>query len=102
MSSTSCEHRPTWVEVDLSAVRDNVARLRALAAPASLMAVVKADAYGHGLVPVARAALQGGAAWLAVALVERAWRCAPPGSTLRSCCSASRPRPLPARCWPPA
>jgi len=70
MCSTSSEHAATWVEVDLSAVRDNVRRLRALAAPAALMAVVKADAYGHGLVPVARAALQGGAEWLAVARVE--------------------------------
>jgi alanine racemase len=41
-----------------------------LAAPAALGAVVKADGYGHGSVDVARAALDGGAAWLAVALVE--------------------------------
>ena len=40
--------------VDLAAVRANVRRLRALAAPARLMAVVKADAYGLGAVPVAR------------------------------------------------
>lgn len=60
--------RPTWVEVDLEAVRHNV---RALTPPnAQLMAVVKADAYGHGDVPVARAALEAGASWLGVALVE--------------------------------
>ena len=41
-----------------------------LSAPAALCAVVKADGYGHGAVPVARAALEGGARWLAVALVE--------------------------------
>jgi alanine racemase len=62
--------RPTWAEVDLGAVRHNAAWLRKLSAPATLCAVVKADAYGHGAVPVARAALEGGATWLAVALVE--------------------------------
>ena len=43
-------------------------------AGAELMAVVKADAYGHGDVPVARAALEGGATWLGVALVEEGLR----------------------------
>jgi alanine racemase len=62
--------RATWVEVDLGAVRDNVAELARVAAPAGVLAVVKADAYGHGAVPVAQAALDAGAAWLGVALVE--------------------------------
>lgn len=62
--------RPVWSEVDLAAVRANVETLRARVAPAQLLAVVKADAYGHGAVPVARAALEAGAAWLGVALVE--------------------------------
>ena len=62
--------RPAWAEIDLAAVRHNAALLRRLAAPAALCAVVKADAYGHGAVAVARAALEGGATWLAVALVE--------------------------------
>ena len=62
--------RPAWAEVDLAAVAHNAARLRQWAAPARLCAVVKADGYGHGAVPVARAALAGGAEWLAVALVE--------------------------------
>lgn len=53
--------------IDLDAVRDNVAALVARVAPAQAMAVVKADAYGHGAVPVARAALAGGATWLGVA-----------------------------------
>lgn len=53
--------------VDLGAIRDNVAHLARLVAPAQAMAVVKADAYGHGAVPVARAALRGGASWLGVA-----------------------------------
>ena len=62
--------RPAWAEVDLGAIRDNARALTSLVAPAQLCAVVKADGYGHGAVPVARAALEGGATWLAVALVE--------------------------------
>jgi alanine racemase len=58
------------VEVDLAAIRHNARLLAEQAAPAGLCAVVKAGGYGHGAVPVARAALSGGAAWLAVALVE--------------------------------
>jgi alanine racemase len=62
--------RATWVEVDLDAVRANVAELSRVSAPAHVMAVVKADGYGHGAVPIARAALDAGATWLGVALVE--------------------------------
>lgn len=62
--------RPAWAEVDLGAIRHNATLLRDLVAPATLCAVVKADGYGHGAVPVARAALAGGATILAVALVE--------------------------------
>jgi alanine racemase len=58
--------------VDLGAVERNCARLAALAAPARLCAVVKADGYGHGAVPVARAAQAGGAASLAVAAAQEA------------------------------
>jgi alanine racemase len=58
--------------VDLDAIAHNVVRLRAVAAPAQVMAVVKADAYGHGLVPCARAAQEAGAAWLGTAYVEEA------------------------------
>ncbi len=64
--------RPAWVEVDLGAVAANVAALATLAAPAVVCAVVKADGYGHGSVPVARAALGAGASWLAVAMVGEA------------------------------
>lgn len=63
-------HRPVWAEVDLAAVRANVEALRRHVAPAELLAVVKADAYGHGAFPVARAAIQAGASMLGVALVE--------------------------------
>ena len=58
--------------VDLAAIRDNVKVLQNLAKNSEVMAVVKADAYGHGLVPVAKAARQGGATWLGTALLEEA------------------------------
>lgn len=58
--------------VDLAAIRDNVKVLQNLAKNSEVMAVVKADAYGHGLIPVARAARQGGATWLGTALLEEA------------------------------
>ena len=57
--------------VNLSAIKSNVATLKAKAG-VDLMAVVKADAYGHGLIPVAKAAIDGGATWLGVALLEEA------------------------------
>ncbi len=60
------------VRIDLAAVRDNVARLRSAAPSAGLMAVVKADGYGHGMVPVARAALQAGADALGVCTLDEA------------------------------
>lgn len=60
--------RPVWAEVDLGAIAANAAALARHAAPARLCAVVKADGYGHGAVEVARAALEGGADVLAVAL----------------------------------
>jgi alanine racemase len=55
------------ITIDLGALRRNVARLREAAGPAELWAVVKADAYGHGAVPCARAALEAGASALCVA-----------------------------------
>lgn len=62
--------RPVEAQIDLSAIAANVAALSELAGDAALMAVVKADAYGHGAVEVARAAKRAGAGWLGVALVE--------------------------------
>jgi alanine racemase len=59
------------VRVDLDAIRDNVSRLRA-GTPAEVMAVVKADGYGHGMVPAARAALGAGAAWLGAGTLDEA------------------------------
>jgi alanine racemase len=64
------KRRRAWAEVDLDAIRHNTRVLAEVSAPARLCAVVKAGGYGHGAVEVARAALQGGATWLAVALVE--------------------------------
>ena len=67
---TSEPDRAVWCEVDLAAIRHNVTVLRELVAPAAFLAVVKANGYGHGAVPVARAALDAGAEWLGVARVE--------------------------------
>jgi alanine racemase len=65
-------YRPTVVEVDLGAVRHNVRLL--MPRGAELMAVVKGDGYGHGDAHVARAALDAGATWLGVAMVEEGLR----------------------------
>lgn len=62
--------RPTCLEVDLSALRRNLAMARTRAQGAPLLAVVKGNAYGHGLVPVARALSAAGADFLGVATVE--------------------------------
>lgn len=59
-----------WVEIDLAALSHNVQQLRQLLSPKTqLMAVVKADAYGHGAVTVAQVALESGATWLGVATI---------------------------------
>jgi alanine racemase len=62
--------RWAWAQIDLGALRHNVATLTAHLAPQQLWAVVKADAYGHGAVECARVALQSGAHGLCVALVQ--------------------------------
>lgn len=73
--------RPGWlayrgaqarVVVDLDAIEHNAGRLKERVGSAHVMAVVKGDAYGHGLVPSARAALRGGATWLGVAQLHEA------------------------------
>ncbi len=63
---------PARAVVDLDAIRDNVRALRDHARSSDVMAVVKADGYGHGMVPAARAALAGGATWLGVATADEA------------------------------
>ena len=63
---------PSTAVIDLTAVTANVAALRERAGSAEVMAVVKGDAYGHGLVPCARAARSGGASWLGTARLDEA------------------------------
>ena len=58
--------------IDLAALRGNIRALRARTGSAAVMSVVKADAYGHGMVPCARAAVQAGATWLGTATPEEA------------------------------
>jgi alanine racemase len=76
--------RPCWVEIDTHALEENYRFLQALAAPhAELLAIVKADAYGHSLALCAPAAVRGGAKWLGVTTVEE-------GVLARSVCPETR------------
>ena len=70
--STAAVSATSWAEIDLSAVRHNVSLLARMVDPATVAAVVKADAYGHGAVQVSRAALEAGAALLCVFTVAEA------------------------------
>lgn len=70
LDSTDAFRRRAWAEVDLDAIRSNVRALAARVHGAEIVAVVKAEAYGHGAPEVAAAALEGGATRLAVALPE--------------------------------
>ncbi|MFC5851383.1 alanine racemase [Streptomyces chlorus] len=67
-------------EIDLGALRANVRSLRAHASGAALMAVVKADAYGHGALACARAAVEAGASWLGTATPQEALALRAPGA----------------------
>lgn len=61
----------TWLEIDLPALAHNLSLIRSTVGPGRLVALVaKADAYGHGLIPICRFALQKGADWIAVATVQ--------------------------------
>ena len=82
---------PAEAQVDLDVVRDNVTGLRKHVGTAELMAVVKSDAYGHGMVPVARAALAGGAGWLGVVRVAEALELRAAGLTAPVLCLMSVP-----------
>lgn len=64
--------RPTWAEISLSKLRSNLQRIRELAGPRKVMAVVKADAYGHGAVRVSTTLADCGVDWFGVATVEEA------------------------------
>lgn len=70
MSSTVGKDYRVWAEIDLRQIKANFRTLLAANQGRALMAVVKADAYGHGAVPVARACLEAGAVWLGVAVPE--------------------------------
>lgn len=79
----SAEPARLEARIDLAAVRANVRRMREVAGSAHVMAVVKADAYGHGMVPCAQAAVDAGATWLGVALPEEALALRAAGLTAR-------------------
>jgi len=65
--------RPTWVEIDLGAIANNVRRLKRIVGErVGIIATLKADAYGHGAIKVARTALSNGAEMLGVACVSEA------------------------------
>jgi alanine racemase len=68
--SIDWEQQRAWVEINLSALAHNIRQIRSLLAPTTaIMAVVKADAYGHGAIDVARTIVHEGVEWLAVATV---------------------------------
>jgi alanine racemase len=65
--------RPTWLEIDVDAIAQNVRTIKEIIGPdVRLMAVLKADAYGHGAIKVARTALNNGASYCGVASVNEA------------------------------
>lgn len=69
-SLVKMQRERAWVEIDLAAIAHNVSQIKRLLKPQTeFMAVVKADAYGHGAVAIAQAALQSGATWLGVATI---------------------------------
>ncbi|HNZ16411.1 MAG TPA: alanine racemase, partial [Anaerolineaceae bacterium] len=61
----------TWLEIDLKAIKNNTALIREITG-AEVMAVIKANGYGHGARPAAQAAVAGGATWIGVARIEEA------------------------------
>jgi alanine racemase len=67
----SNEKFSTWAEIDLSAIENNV-RLLVQSTKAQIMAVLKANAYGHGVIPVSQAVRRAGATWCGMARVEEA------------------------------
>jgi alanine racemase len=82
----------TWVDVDLAAIGHNIEVLRRAVAPAGVVAVVKADGYGHGASPVAAAAVDAGATGLAVAITAEGALLRDDGITARTLVLAE-PRP---------
>ncbi|MFD1362099.1 alanine racemase [Lentibacillus salinarum] len=68
--STLTSHGPTIAEVDLNALQENVRTIKDFTENSRLMAVIKTNAYGHGVVPIGRAAVRAGAARLGVTMVD--------------------------------
>ncbi len=94
--------RRAWVETDTAALGQNVHALQQFLPPnCAQMAVVKANAYGHGLLPVARRVLEAGAAWLGVATVEEGMRLRRAGLTAPVCllCAAAPQQMKQAAAW---
>jgi len=77
--------------IDLGAIKNNVSALAGHVGAAQVMAVVKSDAYGHGMIPAAAAALAGGAAWLGVAHVADALALRRAGVTVPVLCLLGAP-----------
>ncbi|MFL6517766.1 MAG: alanine racemase, partial [Bacillus sp. (in: firmicutes)] len=66
-------YRDTWAEISLDHIKNNYLQFRQFVHPhAKIMAVVKADGYGHGAIEIAKTAIEAGADYLAVALVDEA------------------------------
>lgn len=66
-------YRETWVEIALDHLTDNIKAFKGILSPeTALMAVVKADGYGHGAIETAKAAIEAGATYLAVAFLDEA------------------------------
>jgi alanine racemase len=77
--------------IDLGAIKENVSALRRHVGGAQLMAVVKADGYGHGLIPTAKAAVRGGADWLGVVQIGDALALRQAGLTVPVLCLLGAP-----------
>ena len=85
--------RPTWVEIDLSAIANNTRQIAALVGPqVRILASLKADAYGHGALKVARTVLHNDASMLGVATVSEATPLREAGIWLRSTLADARSR----------
>ncbi|MFH7819969.1 alanine racemase [Neobacillus thermocopriae] len=73
MEEVECFYRDTWVEVDLERITENIRSIQSLLPQGvDMIAVVKANAYGHGDIQVAKTALEAGATYLAVAFLDEA------------------------------
>lgn len=75
------DQQTIWLEIDLGAIRRNIQRIQTLT-KRPVMAVLKANAYGHGLIEVSKTAVKAGAAWLCLARVEEAIRLREAGITV--------------------